>query len=153
MWPAGTLHILSWHSRNTPDTCGIQQIHTGKEANNPKFAFIWDHQVFKGDYLASGNRPTGEISVTSHRLFSILSIGEMMGWKIFYRQHASKGLNLCSVQSPHRLEETELSVSQSTACLCLDSWIKVHVHGGKPQIMTNNNTCERLDVHLHCEGL
>lgn len=58
-----------------------------------------------------------------------------------------------SVQSPHYLEETELSVPLSTACLCLGNWIQVCVHAGKPQIMTTNNICERLDVHLHYESL
>lgn len=78
----------------------------------------------------------GEISATPHRLFSILSIGQMRGWKNFHRQPESKGLNLISVQPLHALEETELSMPQNTACLCLASWVQVCVHGGKTWKMT-----------------
>lgn len=132
------------HIFSTPETSqtvvGFGKFTLAKIPTSPSLPFSGTPKSLKEGSLAPDSRTMGESNGPSHRLFSILSLGHMMGWKIFYRQQESKGLNLFSDQSLHHLEETELSVPQSSLPL-----------PGQPQIMTTNNTCERLDVHLHCE--
>lgn len=141
---------------STPETSqtlvGFGKFTLAKIPTSPSF-LIWDPQVFKGGISIWLQTAGPQVRSVAPHTGYVLTIGQMMGWKKFCRQQESKGLNLFSEQSLHHLEETELSVPQSTACLCLPSCIQACVHGGKPQIMTTNNTCERLDVHLHCEAL
>lgn len=113
------------HIFSTPETSqtvvGFGKFTLAKIPTSPSLPFSGTPKSLKEGSLAPDSRTMGESNGPSHRLFSILSLGHMMGWKIFYRQQESKGLNLFSDQSLHHLEETELSVPQSTACLCLAS--------------------------------